>query len=107
MYLKAKYIYMTSKFFKTYLTLLILSVLSNYLLAFVFPSLTGSSTTFLHTLFWSAIILLIPFTISFLIAGIYKLAKHSNYNYYWQSVWGSWAIIYITPLVGMYALQNL
>ncbi len=81
-------------------------MLANYLLAFVFPSIAGSQATFLHTLFWVAIILLVPFIISLAIAGIYKLVKRSNYVYYWQSVWVLWAVIYTIPFVGLYALQS-
>jgi hypothetical protein len=97
---------MINKFIKTYALLLVLSILANYLLVFFFPSILGSQATFLHTLFCAVIILLAPFIISLAIAGIYKLVKHSNYVYYWQSVWVSWAVIYIIPFVGLYVLQS-
>ena len=96
---------MISKLVRTYFVLLLISVIANYLLEFVFETISEPQATFLHTLYWSAIILLAPFSIAGLIAGIYKLVKRRNYKYYWQSVWVSWAVIYLIPFIGMYVIQ--
>ncbi|MFT4763805.1 MAG: hypothetical protein ACI9OH_000895 [Oleispira sp.] len=96
---------MIIKLVRTYFLLLFISVLANYLLEFMFEGMSGLQTTFIGTLYCSAIILLVPFFIAALMAGIYKLVKRRNYKYYWQSVWIWWAVIYIIPFIGMYIIQ--
>lgn len=93
---------MLKKYLAHYLILLLLSVAANYFIAMVFPVLDGSEATFLHTLMWSAILLLIPFVIAHAIAGIYKLAKHKHYKYHWQTVWVLWLILYSIPFISFY-----
>lgn len=97
---------MLSKFLKTYIILLILSVAANYGLMVAFPALAEPAVPYWHTLFWVAAILFIPFVAGLVISAIYKLVKRTSYKYYWQSVWVLWVVIYLIPFVGMYVLQS-
>ena len=97
---------MLSKFLKTYIILLALSIAANYGLLVAFPSLAEPAVSLLHTLFWVATILLIPFVVGLAISASYKLLKRTPYKYYWQSVWVLWVVIYLVPFVGMYVLQS-
>ena len=97
---------MIEKFIKNYAILLALSVLGNYALAVGYPALNESEVSFAEILYWSAIILLIPFLLGLVIAISYRLVRRVNYKYYWQLVWVLWVVIYITPFMFMHTLQG-
>ena len=93
------------KFLINIFSLLSLSVVANYLLAYVFPVLNGTEFTFLAALACSAALVLVPLSTALIISSLYKLIKKRGYNHYWPTAWVVWFAIYIIPFLSFHVYE--
>ncbi|WP_370980204.1 hypothetical protein [Agaribacterium sp. ZY112] len=90
---------------KLYILLVVFSVPFNYLLGYIYPSLNMFEFTIIEAILCSAIVVLLVFAISGLLAGLLGLMQRKSFPYIQVFIGSLWLLAHLIPFVGMYVLE--